>query len=834
MSHSIGGKTAIVTGAGSGINLAFAEQLLNGGCNVLFADLALRPEAQKLVDAYPGGVESKSRAVFQQTDVTNWTHLERIFERAEEEFGEIDIVCPGAGVYEPSFSSFWYPPGTPQSKDALHGGRYASIDINLIHPIRTTQLALSRFLRYEKKPRTIVIISSTNAQDTCLSTAIYDATKHAISGFVRAMAKIDQVGVRIAAVAPGIIKTPLFMENPEKLAMIDTSKDVLVEPSEVASVMVALVERDSICSTIDQASTGPQDIEIKSGSIIEVTKNRARVVNAYHDPGPSGAGAVGSNFATSEYTTLALLLTPGWGEPSVKASNISISYLIDVRLHAANADKWPTCKGVRDAATPSKIKTWQLSPAIFAMADSTPHQVTEGHLRPRLSKLTMVAMTFAILNTWIALGGTIGIVMPSGGPVALLYGFIFCVACNFALAFSLAMFIAAAIVVASGRSTPVDSWTTYLVFLAIITFSTIVNIWGNSILGPWSNFALYWSILSVVIISIILLSMSEKTSAEFVFTTFNNETGWSDGMAWLLGLLQSALSLIGFDAVLHMTEEMPNPHLDAPLAIVYAIGVGGSTGLIFILVILFCLTDVDKVVSSPTGQPLIALFDQATNSRAASTIISCMLGLCFIHGTNGSITTTSRLIYSMARDNGFFFSRYFNHINPKLEVPVRTIIFTYIFNVLFGALYLGPTVAFNAFIASCTILLNISYAFPIFVLVIRGRGILAPHQHPHTPWKLGNFWGYLVNWTACLYVSVTSVLFCFPPSLHVTGNTMNYVSVVIAICCLAIAIYWIARGKTFEGPNLETIMAQREEVAHAPGHGRRGEKEDIHDHSVSA
>lgn len=101
MAHPIRGKTAIVTGAGSGINLAFAEQLLNGGCNVLFADLALRPEAQKLVDAYSGGAESKSRAVFQQTDVTNWSHLERMFERAEEEFGDIDIVCPGAGVYEP-------------------------------------------------------------------------------------------------------------------------------------------------------------------------------------------------------------------------------------------------------------------------------------------------------------------------------------------------------------------------------------------------------------------------------------------------------------------------------------------------------------------------------------------------------------------------------------------------------------------------------------------------------------------------------------------------------------------------------------------------------------
>lgn len=89
--------------------------------------------------------------------------------------------------------------------------------------------------------------------------------------------------------------------------------------------------------------------------------------------------------------------------------------------------------------------------------------------------------------------------------------------------------------------------------------------------------ALYWSILSVVILSIVLLTTSDKTSAEFVFTSFENETGWTDGVAWILGLLQSALSLIGFDAVLHMTEEMPDPSHDAPLAMVYAVGVGGTT-----------------------------------------------------------------------------------------------------------------------------------------------------------------------------------------------------------------------------------------------------------------
>lgn len=71
--------------------------------------------------------------------------------------------------------------------------------------------------------------------------------------------------------------------------------------------------------------------------------------------------------------------------------------------------------------------------------------------------------------------------------------------------------------------------------------------------------------------------MSKKTDARYVFTEFSNETGWPNGMAWILGLLQSALSMIGFDACLHMTEEMPRPAEDAPRAMLYAVGVGGVT-----------------------------------------------------------------------------------------------------------------------------------------------------------------------------------------------------------------------------------------------------------------
>lgn len=221
-----------------------------------------------------------------------------------------------ADICVQSWSSFWHPPGTSQSRDDTSQNRYAILDININHPIRTTQLALARFLNSKSKgPKTVIIISSTSAQDTSIATPLYDASKHAISGFVRAIKDVDSIaGVRVAAVAPGIIKTPLYTDNPDKLAMIDSAKDTWVEPEEVAEVMTALIERDAMSSIIGEYAEEKQDIKIESGIILEITKGRARPVTAYNDPGPSGPGALASNMAASEDVVKALI-KEGWGLP---------------------------------------------------------------------------------------------------------------------------------------------------------------------------------------------------------------------------------------------------------------------------------------------------------------------------------------------------------------------------------------------------------------------------------------------------------------------------------------------------------------------------------------
>ncbi|KAK0107940.1 hypothetical protein ONS96_003725 [Cadophora gregata f. sp. sojae] len=175
-------------------------------------------------------------------------------------------------------SNFWHPPGTPPSKDDPSTSRYALLDINLTHPIRVTQLAISHFLAH-KKPGTIPHISSVAGQAPFFPTPVYVATKHAISGFVRSLARLETPPadsglpkIRVTAVAPARILTPLWTDNPDKMKMVG-EKPGWVTPEEVADVMMDLVE--------GEVNVG--------GTILEVGRT-VRRVEVYDDPGPRGGG----------------------------------------------------------------------------------------------------------------------------------------------------------------------------------------------------------------------------------------------------------------------------------------------------------------------------------------------------------------------------------------------------------------------------------------------------------------------------------------------------------------------------------------------------------------
>ncbi|KAI9794224.1 MAG: hypothetical protein M1816_006150 [Peltula sp. TS41687] len=285
--------------------------LLSSNCSVILADLALRPEASSLVSQYSEERTSqRPQAIFQKTDVTSWDQLEALFRQANEKFQGVDIVCPGAGIFEPKFSNFWYPPGagSKEAADKLEDSRYKTLDINLTHPIRCTQTAISHFLsRFPpgsdlpegRKSRGVVVhISSVAAQAAPLFCPLYSASKAGLSHFVRAFDTLEpHLGIRVVAVAPGIIKTPMWTEDSDKSKMFVESADEWVTPEEVAEVMLDCV----------QSSDKP------GGTIWEVGKS-VRKVEVLNDPGPSGRGIKVGKIGLGYEDVFGLLQGKGWGK----------------------------------------------------------------------------------------------------------------------------------------------------------------------------------------------------------------------------------------------------------------------------------------------------------------------------------------------------------------------------------------------------------------------------------------------------------------------------------------------------------------------------------------
>jgi NAD(P)-dependent dehydrogenase (short-subunit alcohol dehydrogenase family) len=90
-------KVTVVTGGGSGINLAFAKLAHENGARILLADLRLVDEARKFLDS-----TSSHRVAFTKCDVQKRSELENLISVSQEKFGKIpEVYVAGAGVFEP-------------------------------------------------------------------------------------------------------------------------------------------------------------------------------------------------------------------------------------------------------------------------------------------------------------------------------------------------------------------------------------------------------------------------------------------------------------------------------------------------------------------------------------------------------------------------------------------------------------------------------------------------------------------------------------------------------------------------------------------------------------
>ncbi|KAH8816995.1 hypothetical protein F5884DRAFT_721818 [Xylogone sp. PMI_703] len=237
------GKFAIVTGAGSGINHAFAEQLLNSGCSVVFADIALRPEAEATLAKFPHPPrDGAPSAVFHRMDQSDWSQISATWNFSLKTFGRIDLLCPGAGIWEPPSSSFWNPPGiSPLSKDDPNAapGVYHIFAVNVMGPIRFAQIAIDYWLE-NKIAGNLIFISSLSAYLPTIGTPLYNSGKAALTTFTQSLSQMKaRLDIRVAAMCPATTFTPAVLQDycKDKVREIDMN----MTATECAEVMVRVV-----------------------------------------------------------------------------------------------------------------------------------------------------------------------------------------------------------------------------------------------------------------------------------------------------------------------------------------------------------------------------------------------------------------------------------------------------------------------------------------------------------------------------------------------------------------------------------------------------------------
>ena len=221
------GKIAVVTGASSGLGVAFAKALAEAG-----ADLVLGARRQERLSDTGKLVEAAGRRfVAKKTDVTKPEECEALIAFAIEKFGRVDILVNNAGIANAI-------PATKESPEAFR----AVIDTNLMGAYWMAQA----FARANTGGSIVNISSILGIKPQGLPQAAYVSSKAALIGLTKdlAMQWSSRKQIRVNAIAPGLFPSEMGDSLPaESIEYIKrmTPMGRLGEPDELAATLVWLV-----------------------------------------------------------------------------------------------------------------------------------------------------------------------------------------------------------------------------------------------------------------------------------------------------------------------------------------------------------------------------------------------------------------------------------------------------------------------------------------------------------------------------------------------------------------------------------------------------------------
>jgi NAD(P)-dependent dehydrogenase (short-subunit alcohol dehydrogenase family) len=227
------GRTAVITGAGSGIGLATARRLASEGANIVCADID--PVAGKAAADEVGGL-------FVQVDVTDSDQVEALYKTAFDTYGSVDIAFNNAGI-SPADDDSILTTGLDAWKRVQ--------EVNLTSVYLCCKHALP-YMQRQGRGSVINTASFVAVMGAATSQISYTASKGGVLSMSRELGvQFAREGIRVNALCPGPVNTPLlkelFAKDPERAArrLVHVPVGRFAEPEEIAAAVAFLASDDS-------------------------------------------------------------------------------------------------------------------------------------------------------------------------------------------------------------------------------------------------------------------------------------------------------------------------------------------------------------------------------------------------------------------------------------------------------------------------------------------------------------------------------------------------------------------------------------------------------------
>jgi amino acid transporter len=300
----------------------------------------------------------------------------------------------------------------------------------------------------------------------------------------------------------------------------------------------------------------------------------------------------------------------------------------------------------------------------------------------------------------------------------------------------------------------------FLVYGIILLSQTLVNQYSARLVARLNDLSAVVHIVGVIVLIGALLAFAPKQPIQFLWSTTHLSPIHSP-YAWLfvLGLLQAQWTYTGFDASAHVAEETIDPRRRAPWGMVTSVAVSGIFGYLLILSLTWAIPDVRRVLTARDsgGNAIPAVFTIVRTSlgdRAVGAVLGLTILAMWFCGL-AALTSVSRIIFALARDNGMPLSSLWRKVSDRRKTPGH-------------AIWLSSTLALAAMMYSraysvvtsiSVIGFYLSYIIPVYLGWINKRSWVSKRG----PWHLGK-WSNLINLLAIIWGVFICAVMVMPPN----------------------------------------------------------------------